>query len=124
MGENIHRKHFAGGRETPAEMHRRLVFAGQTCAFCGDPKVALALKMLAQETEFIAKYPNDYLKLLERAGGDPGIDTKYGKMLIVNRVFACDPCKGALRAMAARQPSWILPEFDEGGLDATYVKQV
>lgn len=121
--KTIHRKHFMGGKEQPHETHRRLVMGGKECAFCGG-KAALSAKLLAEEKEFISRHPNEFIMLMEKAGGDPCFDTKYGKMLVVDRIFACEMCDKPLRAYASKQPSWILVEFDEGGLSSTYATQV
>lgn len=124
MSDTIHRKQFMDGRETPDETHRRLVFKNKVCVFCGDPKVAIALKLIATEKEFLSRHPNEYLQLLHKAGGDPCFETKYGKALIIDRLHACDMCKKPLNAYAAKQESWVICEFDEGGLSETYPKQV
>lgn len=120
----IHLKKFDGGRRTPAEVHRELVFRGKSCSTCDEP-AAVAAKLLADDEEFRRRHPDAYMVLINRFGGDPSFETKWGRMVTVEVIYACDRCKGGLAKFAAqRAKDYMHVEFDEGGLESSYPKQV
>ncbi len=116
----VHVKKFDGGRRTPAEYHRELVYGNKQCSTCGEP-AAMCAKLLADDAEFLRRHPNEYLVLINRFGGDPSFETKWGKMVIVEIIYACDQCKNGMRRfVAARQQDWMHVEFDEMGLEESH----
>lgn len=104
---------------TPAEFFRQHVYKQAECSTCGDPP-AMRIRYLAPEDEFKKREPQVYAVICARIGGDPCFDTKYGRMLHVESVFACDRCKTSARRMAAKKPSWVIAEFEEMGLEESH----
>lgn len=124
MSDTIHLKKFDGGRRTPAEVHRELVLKGKHCHTCGQP-AAMSAKLLADDAEFRRRHPDAYLFLINKFGGDPSFETKWGRMVTVEIIYACDQCKNGLRRFAAaRAKDYMHVDFDEGGLEETYPTQV
>ena len=122
MPQAVHVHRFDGGRSTPAEYHRRSVFAGASCSFgCSEP-VALKARVLADADEFARREPQAYLVLAVKAGGaDPAFDSRYGRLVLTQTMFACDRCKDSLRHYCARLPTgYMFAEFDEMGLDSSH----
>ena len=116
----VHMKKFDGGRRTPAEYHREAVYGGKTCSTCDQP-AAMAAKMLADDVEFMRRHPDAYMALINKFGGDPSFETKWGKMVTVEVVYACDQCKNGMRRfVASRQQDWMHVEFDEVGLEESH----
>ena len=111
----VHIKKFAGGRETPQEMHRRLGIR-KNCALCGHP-AAIRIKVFAPLAELIKRTP-EYVAGICASNPDgpyvPTIDTTYGKMVKISDVGACDLCKTQAEKEAAKGPSWMLVEIDRG----------
>jgi hypothetical protein len=125
MSDNktIHMKKFDGGRSTPAEYHRKTVYAGRACTTCGQP-AAMSAKLLADDAEFLRRHPEAYMALINRHGGDPSFETKWGKMVTVEVVYACDQCKdGMRRFVASRATDYMHVELDEAGLEESYALQ-
>jgi hypothetical protein len=121
---SIHMKRFDNGKRTPAEYHRELVLGGKHCSTCDQP-AAMAAKLMAEDAEFCRRHPDAYLLLIQKFGGDPAFETKWGKMVIIEVIYACDHCKGGLRRFAAaRQQDWMHVEFDEMGLEESHKVQV
>jgi hypothetical protein len=118
--KTIHMKKFDGGRRTPAEYHRQLVYGNRQCSTCEQP-AAMAAKILADDEEFRRRHPDAYIVLMGRFGGDPAFDTKWGKMVTVEVIYACDQCKDGMRRFVAhRQKDFMHVEFDEMGLEETH----
>lgn len=116
----VHVKKFDGGRRTPAEYHRELVYGNKQCSTCGGP-AAMCCKLLADDAEFLRRHPNEYMVLINQFGGDPSFETKWGKMVIVEIIYACDQCKNGMRRfVASRQQDWMHVEFDEMGLEESH----
>jgi hypothetical protein len=116
----VHVKKFDGGNRSPAEYHRQVVFAGKTCSTCGDP-AAMSAKIMADDAEFRRRHPDAYMFLINKFGGDPSFKTKWGLMVTVEVIYACDRCKDSLRKYAATvQKDFMHVEFDEQGLDSSY----
>jgi hypothetical protein len=120
----VHVKKFDGGKRTPAEVHRQLVFAGKTCSTCDQP-AAVAAKMLGDDEEFRRRHPDAYMLLIAKFGGDPSFETKWGRMVTIEVIYACDRCKDGMRRFVAhRTQDWMHVDFDEGGLESSYPTQV
>lgn len=120
MGDNIHIKKFDGGRRSPAEVHRELGLGGRQCSTCDAP-AALKAKLMADDAEFRRRHPDAYMLLIHRFGGDPSFETKWGRMVVVEEIYACDQCKDGMRKfVAARQQDWQHVEFDEMGLESSH----
>lgn len=124
MGDTIHVRKFDGGRRTPAEVHRELALGGRSCSTCDGP-AAVAAKLVADDEEFRRRHPDAYMALIARFGGDPAFETKWGRMVTVEVIYACDACRGGLaRFVASRAKDYMHVEFDESGLESSYPKQV
>lgn len=120
----VHVRKFDGGKRTPAEVHRELVLGGKECSTCGGP-AALAAKLLGEDAEFRRRHPDAYMVLIQRFGGDPSFETKWGRFVVIEVIYACDRCKAGMRRFAAaRQQDWMHIEFDEMGLEETHKVQV
>jgi hypothetical protein len=52
------------------------------------------------------------------------VKTKYGDMVLISDVGACDNCKTAAEVEAAKGPSWAIVEIDRMGLSKTHKTQV
>lgn len=116
----VHVKQFDGGRSTPAEYFRKTMYSGITCSTCGDPP-AMRARFLAPIDEFRKKYPKELMQLVLLLGGkDPSFPSKYGRLVHVQSLFACDKCKTSMRKAAARVEDWMIVEFEEMGLDESH----
>lgn len=115
----IHLKKFDNGNRTPAEFFREQMYAKMQCSTCGDPP-AMRIRFLCPLDEFKKREPQAYQMLILKFGGDPTFDTKYGKMVHMQSVFACDKCKTSARRVAAHKPSWVIAEFEEMGLEENH----
>lgn len=117
MSENIHRRRFMGGAETPQEVHRKVVYAGKKCP-CGLPPASRAITF-APVSELRARDPERIIWLAQQNGGQvPVVEMNTGtsvqKFIRLGEVFACDICKPALAKAMAQLPSWVLVDWDEG----------
>ena len=120
---NVHMKRFDGGKRTPAEYHRELVLGGKTCSTCEQP-AAMAAKLLGDDAEFRRRHPDAYMLLINRFGGDPSFETKWGRLVVIEVIYACDQCKNGMRRWVAnRQQDWMHVEFDEVGLEESHKVQ-
>jgi len=124
--KTVHVRHFDhanGGKRTPAEMHRELVYRGQTCSFCGDP-AAIKGMLYADAQEYAQRDPVGYFALVQKVGGDPAFDSKWGRIIRIQDLYGCDRCKTSLKQFMARKPDWQFCEFDEQGLESSHSLQV
>jgi hypothetical protein len=115
----IHVKQFDGGRRTPAEYFREQMYAKSQCTLCGGPP-AMRIRYMAEASEFKRREPEVWAVLTAKIGGDPTFPTKYGPMVHVESIFACDLCKHSARQMAAKKPDWVICEFEETGLEESH----
>ena len=115
-GKVVHLKKFAGGRETPQEMHRRLGIR-KNCVMCKGVPAVIRIKVFAPLAELVKRAP-EYVAGIIASNPDgpyvPSIDTTYGKMVKVSDIGACDLCKTQAEKEAAKGPSWVLVEIDRG----------
>ena len=74
--------------------------------------------------EFLKKYPAEAAQLYQQHGKIPAYETTEGSMVLVGEAFACRDCKVELAQQAARAPSWVLVEFDEGPNPDNYRAQL
>lgn len=121
--EVIHVKKFDGGNRTPDEVHRQLAFGKKRCVGCGSDKPAVRFRTLCPADELMKRNPDvaATIMALNREGPQlPTIDTKYGPMVLVADVVACDNCKGEAERAAAKGPSWLIVEIDRMGLASTH----
>jgi hypothetical protein len=115
----VHVKKFDGGRRSPAEYAREMMYKGTKCSTCGGPP-AMRIRMLADASEFQKREPQVWALLCAKMGGSPTFKTKYGDMVHIESIFACDRCKAGAKRFAAHKPSWVVCEFEEMGLDSSH----
>lgn len=115
----LHVKKFDGGRRSPAEFAREVMFKGTVCSTCGDPP-AMRIRLLADASEVQKRMPDEWAQLVKVIGGNPTFKTTYGEMVHIESIFACDRCKAGARKYAAHKPSWMIAEFEEMGLDSSH----
>jgi hypothetical protein len=104
-----------GTHKTAMQLHRETAWNNQPC-LCGSRDTVLRVKMLASYDEVLRRQP-DFLGKLAADNPDgtvPVISTAYGPMVCVSTVTACSQCKQTILVEAAKHPSWVLPEMDEG----------
>ena len=123
-GEKIHMDQFMGGAATPQEVHRELGI-NKPCAGCGRP-AGIRIKVLAEYAELVKRNP-DFVALLMVASPDgttvPTVATKYGPMVLISDIGACELCRKTAEVAAARgAPSWCIVEIDRGPRDALQVQ--
>ena len=121
--KTIHVRQFDGGRSTPDEYHRKNTFMGKSCSTCGD-SVAMSATFLAPEDELSRREPELYMALAARAGGRPSFQSKYGPLVCVETVYACDLCKAGLKRYCAKKPDWVFVQFNDAGLSENYPTKV
>lgn len=113
-----HMKKFMGGRYTPNEVHRA-VGIRKKCSVCSQP-AAIRIKVYASLEEMIKRNPN-FVAAIMASNPDgqfvPTIDTKWGKMMKLSDVGACDNCKTEAEKVAAKHPDWCFVEIDRGVKD-------
>lgn len=117
MAENIHRKKFMDGQETPQEMHRKVVYAGRKCP-CGCPPASRAITF-APLKEIFNREPERVAWLAQQNGGAvPIVEMNTNgtpeKFVRLGETFACDICRPALEKAMAKLPSWVLVDWDDG----------
>lgn len=114
--EVLHRKTFMGGRMTPKEAHRLYGFRGRRCV-CGQP-AAIQIKTLMHHDDFVKHADPEMVAAIIATNQSgpriPTIPTKFGPMVRVGQVYACDTCKVEAQRAAAKLPSWVLVEMDMG----------
>ena len=110
-----HMRKFMGGRMTASEVHRA-VGIRKKCSVCGQP-AAIRIKVFASLTEMTQRNPN-FIAAIMAANPDgpfvPTIDTKWGKMMKLSDVGACDNCKVEAEKASAKHPDWCFVEIDRG----------
>lgn len=124
--EIIHRKKLFDGRETAEEIHRRLAFGGP-CTNCGGPPV-VKIVVMAPLVDVMSKMP-EYAQLRAAVSGGHihTVKSRYGELVRLTKIIACDGCKKAAIKAAARPPrGWrdcLVVDIDTGpGADKTVVQ--
>lgn len=117
MPKVVHHRKFMGGKETPQETHRKVVFAGKKCP-CGLPPATRAITF-ATVKDLRDKEPERIISLaVEHNGQLPVVEFNTNgtpeKFIRLGVAFACDICKPAIEKAMARLPSWVLVEWDGG----------
>lgn len=109
-----HVKKFMGGRMTPDEVHRALGL--RVRCLCGQP-AAIRIKVLAPLQEVQDRNPQ-FVAMVAASNPDgpfvPTIPSKYGNLVKLSDVGACDNCKTEAERVAAKHPSWCIVEIDRG----------
>lgn len=124
----LHINKFDGGNRTPDEYHREHGFSrtSRKCAVCGAPS-AIRIRVLIALDELTRRQP-EYVAQIAASNPNgpyvPTVKTKYGDMVLISDVGACDNCKTAAEVEAAKGPSWAIVEIDRMGLAATHKTQV
>lgn len=108
-----HFRKFMDGRYTPQEVHRALAFR-KPC-LCGQP-AAIRILALGDKKELVQKYPDflGFLAAQHEEGKVPIVRTRWGEMIKVGEVWACDTCKHDAEKAAAKHPSWVHVWIDRG----------
>lgn len=115
----LHVKKFDGGRRSPAEVAREILFKGMSCSTCGDPP-AMRIRLIADADEVKKRMPDAFAALTLAMGGKPTFQTTYGEMIHLESIFACDRCKAGAKRYAAHKPDWVIAEFEEMGLESSH----
>ena len=111
----IHVKKFMDGRMSPQELHRALGIR-KKCEQCGAP-AAVRIRVLVELAELVKRQPEFVAQIMatnQNGPYVPTIDTKYGKMVKISDVGACENCRKSAEIAAARGPSWCIVEIDRG----------
>lgn len=111
-GDARHLRKLFDGRPA-VEVHQAAALAGKKCA-CG---LAAAYRVVsfAPVDELIRRAPQLVVDLARQHGGRvPVVDFKHGKHVRVGEVFGCSICRAAVERAAARGPSWVVVEFQDG----------
>lgn len=107
-----HIQKFAKGELTPRETH--IAALNKRCEQCGRP-ASVRLRVLVLLDELVQRSPELVAQvMMTNPDGSctvPTIPTKYGPMVKVSDVGACDSCRSAAEKAAARCPSWCLVEI-------------
>lgn len=107
---------FLAGDLTAQETHRAAAFHAHPC-LCGRPAV-VRIKVLVQLDELIKRQPEMVAQICaSNSDGSwtvPTIPTKYGQMVKVSDIGACEVCRADAEKAAARGPSWAVVEIDRG----------
>lgn len=98
--------------------HRAITFAGQVCAFCGDPP-AIRIRLMTPLLDFLEREPLEAARLMsEHHGTVPTVPTTSGQMVCKEDFVSCVRCrKEAEVCIARRAKSWELVDIDEGPKD-------
>lgn len=121
--ETRHIRKLAGGSMTPQEMHRAIGLR-KRCVGCGQP-AAVRIKVLVQLSELVKRQPEFVAQIMATNPEGPvmpTVPTKFGPMVKVSDVGACELCRKTAMVTAARAPSWALVEIDEGPKNTTQVQ--
>ena len=107
-----HIQKFLRGEMTPRETH--IAALNKACEQCGA-LAAVRLRVLVLLDELVQRSP-EFVAQIMVANPDgsctvPTIPTKYGPMVKVSDIGACDSCRSAAERAAARCPSWCLVEI-------------
>lgn len=119
-----HLTRFMEGRMTPEEAHRAYGIR-KSCYVCGKP-AAIRIRVLVQLEEITKRNP-EFVAHVAATNPEgpyiPTVPTRYGPMVKMSDVGACDNCKVEAERAAARGPSWAIVEIDRGpGADKTQVQ--
>lgn len=112
--EAIHLKRVLGGK-TPAEVHRANTWAGHRCHSCGGPP-AVQIASFMEAREFARRSPAAAAILASFRGGRlPVFKSRWGKLVKINEVFACDLCRKGAEIAAARASRESVYVFVDAG---------
>jgi hypothetical protein len=117
----IHRKQLFGGKS--AQQVHWEGFPHAKCP-CGLDPVVRALSF-APIKELLDNDPLLLRQLADQNGGDlPLLALKYGTFVRIGEMFACNLCRLTLAKSAAKLPSYVLVDWDEGPSPDRLVVQV
>lgn len=107
-----HIQKFIRGELSARETH--IAALNKKCEQCGRPAV-VRLRVLVLLDELIQRNPEMVAQImLTSPTGSctiPTIPTKYGPMVKVSDIGACDQCRSTAEKAAAKCPSWCLVEI-------------
>ena len=107
-----HIQKFIKGDLTAREMH--IAAMNKKCEQCGRP-ASVRLRVLVLLDELVQRNPEFVAQVMvSNSDGTctvPTIPTKYGPMVKISDVGACDSCRSAAEIAAAKCPSWCLVEI-------------
>jgi len=107
-----HIRKFIKGEMTPREMH--IAAMNKPCEQCGHP-ASVRLRVLVLLDELVQRNPEFVAQIMvSNPDGTctvPTIPTKYGPMVKVSDIGACDSCRRSAEQAAAKCPSWCLVEI-------------
>lgn len=107
---------FAGGRETPREVHARLAVR-RPCVICRQPGT-MRIRVLVELSELERRRP-DFCGIIKATNPNgsfiPTVATTYGLMVMLHDVGACDQCRKQAEVQVAHgAEDWMLVEIDRG----------
>jgi hypothetical protein len=107
-----HIRKFVSGEMTARETH--IAALNKPCEQCGRP-ASVRLRVLVLLDELVQRNPELVAQIMvSNPDGSctvPTIPTKYGPMVKVSDIGACDSCRSAAEIAAAKCPSWCLVEI-------------
>lgn len=107
---------FLSGKLSAQETHRAAAFHAHPC-ICGRPAV-VRIKVLVQLAELTKRQPEMIAQICatnpDGSWTVPTVPTKYGPMVKVSDIGACENCRADAEKAAARGPSWAIVEIDRG----------
>jgi hypothetical protein len=107
-----HIRKFVRGEMTARETH--IAALNKPCEQCGRP-ASVRLRVLVLLDEMVQRNPEFVAQIMvsnpDGACLVPTIPTKYGPMVKVSDIGACDSCRHAAESAAAKCPSWCLVEI-------------
>lgn len=110
--KNIHTKPLFNGETTAQEVHVKEGWR-RRCGQCGNAPV-IRIKTFMPLGDFVRLNPQLAADLKSLGKTPPIIKMKYGPMTPHGTEFACMYHKQELEARAAKLPSFVLVEIDEG----------
>jgi len=102
-----------GTGKTAEQLHYEL--ASKPCTVCRKPG-KIRIRTLAQLAEVIKQAPEIVAAAAAGCEGGmvPTIPTKYGPMVCLTEVWACERCQKDAEKASAKHPSWVIVEVNYG----------
>jgi hypothetical protein len=114
----VHLDKFMKGQMTPSEVHKKYGVR-KSCQSCGAP-ASIRIRVLVTLAELTQRQP-EFVANIAASNPDgpyvPTVPTKFGPMVLISDVGACDNCKGEAERAAAHHPSWAIVEINRGPKD-------
>lgn len=121
----IHTDKLFGGRETAMDVHRKLAWNGAHCYVCGSGETVVRISYGQSPFDLMAHEPGIASQLIMASEDQqlPVWQSKYGPMVWFWAECVCSQCRTYAEREAAKLPSYILVEMDNGpGQDKVIVQ--